>query len=354
MAIIVPCAGKSSRFPKTRPKYLLTMYDGQLMLQKCIENIKYNKQRIYFVILKEHDYKYGSKKLIEKIFNNSKKIKVVVLQNETSGPAETVYKISKKLASKEPLYIKDCDSFFNQKFKIQNSVAVVNLNKNKKISNISAKSFVTKNSQDLVTNIVEKSVVSNLISVGGYSFAKSEVFNEAYREVSKNVKTELFVSNIIRHALIKTPFISDEVTNYVDVGTYDDFVNYNHSHPTIFCDIDGTIVFNQSKFFKKNNYLTEAKPIPNAIKFLLKKQSEGSFIIFTTSRDAFYKKVTNTLLKKHGFKNFKIIFNLPHSPRVVINDHDVTNPYPTAISINPPRDNNEYWSKFDLAKKKFK
>ena len=354
MAIIVPCAGRSSRFPKTRPKYLLTMYDGQLMFEKCLESLKFYNQKIYFIILKEHDHKYGSKKLIEKVFNKSKSVKILTLNNETTGPAETVYKVSKTIKSEEPLYIKDCDSFFNQKLKKENSVAVIDLKKNRSISNISSKSFVTKNSQDLITNIVEKSVVSNLISVGGYSFANAGIFNAAFREVSKSIKSELFVSNVIRHALIKTPFIANEVSDYIDVGTYDDFVAYNHSHPTIFCDIDGTIIYNQSKYFKKNNYNKEPKPILNAIKFLLKKQEEGSQIIFTTSRDSFYKNITNRMLKKYGFKKYKIIFNLPHSPRVVINDHDVSNPYPTAISINPPRDNNEYWSKFDLAKKKFK
>ena len=35
MAVIIPCAGRSSRYPGTRPKYLLTMYDGELMFEKA-------------------------------------------------------------------------------------------------------------------------------------------------------------------------------------------------------------------------------------------------------------------------------------------------------------------------------
>ena len=36
-SLIIPVAGKSSRYPGMRPKWLLTMPDGKLMLEKSIE-----------------------------------------------------------------------------------------------------------------------------------------------------------------------------------------------------------------------------------------------------------------------------------------------------------------------------
>lgn len=35
-SLIIPCGGKSSRFPNMRPKWLLTHPDGQLMIQKAV------------------------------------------------------------------------------------------------------------------------------------------------------------------------------------------------------------------------------------------------------------------------------------------------------------------------------
>ena len=37
--LIIPCAGKSSRFPNMKPKYMLTHPDGKLMIEKAMENI---------------------------------------------------------------------------------------------------------------------------------------------------------------------------------------------------------------------------------------------------------------------------------------------------------------------------
>ena len=56
MAVVIPCAGRSSRFPNTRPKYLLTMHTGQLMIESAVE--PYLDQDIHIVILKEHNEKY--------------------------------------------------------------------------------------------------------------------------------------------------------------------------------------------------------------------------------------------------------------------------------------------------------
>lgn len=37
--LILPVAGRSSRFPGMRPKWLLTMPDGKLMLEKAVERL---------------------------------------------------------------------------------------------------------------------------------------------------------------------------------------------------------------------------------------------------------------------------------------------------------------------------
>ena len=341
MAIVIPCAGRSSRFPNTRPKYLLTMHTGKLMIENAVD--PYLDQDVHIVILKEHDEKYNVSSVIEKLYGSNKNVRLHILDEETAGPAETVYKVSKTLADNEPLFIKDCDSFFKGDFRKDNHICVVDLRKNLDITKVAAKSFAVTNNQMMITNVVEKSVVSNYICVGGYGFENAKEFNNAFEKILDS-ENEIFVSHVIKYMLDSKNFVANEVTDYIDVGTYNEFVSHNQSKTTIFCDIDGTVFYNQSRLFE-NDYSNEPVPIPNAIKYLLQKQEDGCKIIFITSRPSNYKGVTEKKLQECGFKDYMIIYDLPHAPRTIINDYSASNPYPTAISINVPRDDNEFWSK---------
>lgn len=342
MAVIIPCAGRSSRFNGTRPKYLLTLFNGQFMFEKAAAPY-IETEIVYFVILKDHDEKYKVKEAFNRVYNNHPNVKIVVLEEETSGPAETVYEVTKNLKDDEFIFIKDCDSFFESELKKENHVCVADLRTNLSITKVAAKSFAIVNDQDMITNIIEKSVVSNYVCVGGYAFKHAKEYNAAFCKL-KNKNGEIFVSHIIKEILNDCPFEIQRVSNYVDVGTYEEFVTYNKSHPTIFCDIDGTIFYNQSKIFD-NHYGNIPVAIESAVKFLLSKQQTGSKIIFCTSRPSTFKTITIDSLDALGFKNYEILFDLPHAPRVMINDYSLTNPYPTSISINVPRDDDQFWSK---------
>ena len=344
MAVVVPCAGRSSRFPGTRPKYLLTMYDGELMVEKAVKPYLATED-IFIIILREHARKYDAEIALNKIYQNHPNVQIHVLEEETTGPAETVYQVVKKIQPNAPLFVKDCDSFFDSALSYTNHVCVADLRSNQHVTNVAAKSYAVVNEQKMLTNIVEKSVVSNFICVGGYGFASAGQFMQSYEKLKRGYDgAEIFLSHVIRNLLDETSFEIEEIDNYVDVGTYKEFVEYNQSKPTIFCDIDGTVFYNQSKYFS-NSYDTYPKPIQNAVEYLLKKEELGCKIIFTTSRPDDAREVTLEALRRCGFKDISILFNMPHSPRMVINDSSKTNPYPTALSMNVPRDDNEYWGK---------
>lgn len=87
--VIVPCAGKSSRFPNLRPKYLLVNPTGNLMLIDAISKINLNDCRIIITILSEHEKKYGVTEILNKFFPNMG-VEVCVLDGETSSQSETV------------------------------------------------------------------------------------------------------------------------------------------------------------------------------------------------------------------------------------------------------------------------
>ena len=53
--LILPIAGESSRFPGMRPKWLLTMPDGKIMLEKAVEILEMSDyDRVVVVCLKKH------------------------------------------------------------------------------------------------------------------------------------------------------------------------------------------------------------------------------------------------------------------------------------------------------------
>ncbi len=91
--LILPVAGQSARFPGMRPKWLLTMPDGFLMVEKSVSLFNLNVfSRIIVVVLKEHLIKHANKKklLLSLKKNISKKIEIVELNKPKSCKAETV------------------------------------------------------------------------------------------------------------------------------------------------------------------------------------------------------------------------------------------------------------------------
>ena len=131
--LILPAAGQSSRYPNMRPKWLITMPDGKLMIEKSISDFNYKIfDKIYIVVLDEHLKKYVDKRnLLRSLKKNiSKKIELIVLKKATSCQAETVYKAIKQKNIKGGIVIKDCDNSFKCNFdkKQSNEIMVLNLN----------------------------------------------------------------------------------------------------------------------------------------------------------------------------------------------------------------------------------
>ena len=95
--LIIPCAGKSSRFPNMKPKYMLTHPDGKLMIEKSIEQLNIDIfDRIIITIVKPHDEKYDAGLIMYQVFQNNPKVEVCVLDDFTSSASETIYQTIKK------------------------------------------------------------------------------------------------------------------------------------------------------------------------------------------------------------------------------------------------------------------
>lgn len=333
MEVIVPAAGLSTRFPNVKPKYLHYAYDHKMMLVKAVE--KYiGKHNITVVILQEHVDKYNAMDFVKNELPNAR---IIVLDKPTKGPAETVYMALKEIGNHNfDFLVKDCDSFFTHDVPSHNFVCVSRIDVHKTLRNLSAKSFVKYNNQNIITDIIEKKVVSDSFCVGAYKFNSSKKYRENFEKID-NTNSEIFVSHIISQLLDQEEvFIRQEVTDYYDVGTADDWHEYNNK-PVIFCDIDGTIIKAQGRYGK---YTFNDPPIvlENNVRTIKKYQENGSMIIFTTSRPKDSEEQTKSMLKDLGFTDFQLITGLHNSSRILINDYNAANPFPRAIAVNLVRD----------------
>lgn len=331
MEIIVPAAGLSSRFPDTRPKYSLFTYSGEMMLKKAIEPFL-GKHRINIGILKKHDDEFNLKSLILNEIEGN--INIVIIDKETLGPADTVFQILEKaeIPDKSEILIKDCDSFFNFDYSIGNFICVARLYDQESINKPASKSYIISNDQGTITKIIEKSIISDKFCVGGYKFESASLFKTAFKKL-KNVNSELFVSGIIEICLSDKLIFSEKiVSDYVDVGTIKEWLNYNDK-AVIFCDIDGTLIEAQSK----NEYDNLGVQLIENTKAILKLIKENNQVFFVTARPESAREKTVKTLENIGFINPNIIMGLYNCKRVLINDFNNANPYPRAISINIQR-----------------
>ena len=341
MEVIVPAAGLSTRFPNVKPKYLHFGYDNKMMLVKAVEPF-IGKHDITVVILQDHIDKYNA---FEFVRNELPEANIVTVHKPTRGPAETVRIALKNIQYSNGLsyppkdfsfLVKDCDSFFSHEILPQNYVCVSNIADHETLQKISSKSFVKYNNQNIVTDIIEKKVVSDTFCVGAYKFNSANYYLDIYDRI-QNREGELFVSHIIQDMLGSDQiFVKNEVSNYVDVGTAEDWHKYNDM-PVIFCDIDGTLIKAQSRygFYTYNDPPVVLEENRNRVK---EYHDKGCQIIFTTARPHTYREQTNKMLSLLGFKNFELITGLNNSARILINDYNKSNPYPRATAINIQRD----------------
>lgn len=329
MEIVIPAAGLSSRFPNMKPKYLLYDFQGNLMIKNAVAPW-IGRDNITIGILKEHDQKYHASEIIS---SEIPEARIIIIDEPTRGPADTVSHIIERANLSGALLIKDCDSFFTIDPVVGNSVCVSYIDQHEVLKKLASKSFVRENDQNVIIDIVEKQVVSNCFCVGGYQFEDSSVFLDAFNALDHT--TEVFVSHVILQAMIQgSIFTTTQVSNYVDVGTAEDWFEYN-DRPTIFCDIDGTLIQNQDRC-GPNAYSTSPIVLKENVDRIKQLINDGCQVIFVTSRPNSAFTVTSKMLENLGLEGV-LITGLNNTRRILINDYNTANPYPRAEAINIPR-----------------
>ncbi|WP_372768513.1 glycosyltransferase family 2 protein [Pseudoalteromonas sp.] len=177
--IVVPMAGRGSRFAKEGykdPKPLIDV-NGKHMIEVVINNLKPKQEhRFIFVCQKEHVEAYNLKDVFKKACDN---FEVVEIEGITDGAAITVLKARDFFDSDEPLMIANSDQWVDMDINeylgdmitrdLSGSMLTMKANDPKW-------SYAKLDSNNLVTEVVEKVVVSDEATVGIYNFQKGSDF----------------------------------------------------------------------------------------------------------------------------------------------------------------------------------
>ena len=335
MKVIVPCAGRSSRFPNMRPKYMLTHPDGNMMVRKAVDSLNVKASDVIITILKEHEDQYDISRGLKD--NLGEDITIVILDEPTKSQSETVYLTLKKASVNESFLVKDSDNIFSFPSKNEdiNYVCYSDIHEHEEI-NPGNKSYIKLNEQDIVVDIVEKKIISSFFNVGGYYFRNPQIFISSFEDLSKKEeKSELYVSHIIQDLITnkKEIFFGRKVSNYLDWGTLNDWSKYIKKFRTFFFDIDGVLFQNGSQHFKPR--WQDTLPLKENLE-IIKKLSEDPYtqVFFVTTRPEKYRELTEKKLKELGINYRSIIMGCLHAKRVIVNDFSNTTGYPMCEAIN--------------------
>ena len=296
---------------------------------------------IWFICLQEHEDKYQFMKgLVSELDEVGLRAKsnIVLLPEQTDSQSETVYTFLSGQELEGFVFIKDSDGFYRCDVEERNQVAYFDLNDMDDI-NARTKSYIELDVNNVITNIVEKKVVSSTFSSGGYGFADAKEFCKTFEKL-QDMDGECYISHIIFEMMLSgSTFYGTKTTDFKDWGTLDAWNKYKSQYKCLFVDIDGTLITNSSHHFPP--YTGSGEPIEDNIDLLAELHEQGrAKIILTTSRPERLRQLTIQELQTKGIPFDQLVMGLPHCQRIVINDFARSNPYPSCSAINIPRNEN--------------
>ena len=315
---------------------------NRMMVTEAISGLNLDFfDHIYFICLQDHEDKYSFMKGFVSELDDAglrEKSNIVLLPEQTDSQSETVYTFLSGYDLDGFIFIKDSDGFYRCDVEERNQVAYFDLNDMDDI-NARTKSYVDLDVNDVVTNIVEKKVISSTFSSGGYGFADAKEFCKTFEKL-QDMDGECYISHIIFEMMLSgSTFYGTKTTDFKDWGTLDAWNKYKSQYKCLFVDIDGTLITNSSHHFPP--YTGSGEPIEDNIDLLAALHEQGKAkIILTTSRPERLRQLTIQELQTKGIPFDDLVMGLPHCQRIVINDFARSNPYPSCSAINIPRNEN--------------
>jgi len=346
--VLIPAGGKSSRFIGDSPKMMRTHPQGKLLIEKAIETFnEIEIDKIFLITTKDIIDSYNLYIKFKQAFNN--RVELIELPIQTKSSVQTIYEgvkvIGPKISLDDSIFIKDVDNlvtFDCNNFDFSTSASIGYSIERGGLSRLSNKSFF-KLENNLIIDFVEKKIVSDHISVGTHYFKNLAEFMVPAGELLKlcnENSSELYISHVLAKNIYEGVLYKYyEADIYKDFGTQKEWEDERNKFKTIFCDFDGTLVKNIGKYGEITWADHSDVILKNNMNLLKNLHENGSQIIITTSRPKSEKIYINKLLNDAGIKAHEIICDLNHSQRVLINDFNTTNIYPTALAVNLKRNN---------------
>jgi len=217
--IVIPMAGHGSRFSKAGyvdPKPLIPVL-GKPMIELVIDNLKPScDHRFIFICQAEHLHNYPLRSLLE---TKAPGCHVIEVGTVTEGAACTVLLAKPYIDNVDQLMIANCDQYIDVDInhylesltpKVDGLIMTMKENSNKW-------SYIELDSQNKITRVVEKEVVSDEATVGIYNYQRGADFvNAAERMIEKNfrVNNEFYVAPAYNEL-----FSAGKNINYFNIGT---------------------------------------------------------------------------------------------------------------------------------------
>lgn len=197
--IVIPMAGHGSRFAKAGyvdPKPLIPVF-GKPMIELVIDNLKPNcNHRFIFICQAEHLHNYPLQNLLE---TKAPDCKIIEVSKVTDGAACTVLLAKEFINNYDQLMIANCDQYID--VNINNYLNRLSSDVDGLIMTMKESSdkwsYIELNSQNEITRVVEKEVVSDEATVGIYNYQHGSDFVKAAEQmIAKNcrVNNEFYVA----------------------------------------------------------------------------------------------------------------------------------------------------------------
>jgi hypothetical protein len=352
MKVIVPCCGRSSRFPNQPPKWMLPGHDGRPMIALALSKIGVSLDDVVVAILRDHEDRYQVTAGLTATFG--RQIRVIIHEQPTKSQAETVALTLQKMATpagpfSEPFLIKDSDNVFALP-KVEeehNYVCVESLNHFDSI-NPRNKSYLQVDHKGSVTNIREKVVISDLFNVGGYYFTNPAQFLDMYEKLSANItdwNRELYISDIIGAMILEgVPFRANPVTGYQDWGTVHEWKKALLSRRTYICMLDGFLFERGSEQFHPR--FPDVKAHPQAVDALQKLAAAGHTILYLSIRPESLRALTEEQLMRAQAPAGSVMYGCPISSVTLVSAPHATLPFRTAHALELSATDDNLFEKF--------
>jgi len=346
--VIIPAAGKSSRYNGDKPKWLRTHPDGRLMIDHAFDTFSEIECDKYIITTTELNDEFNIETILKDAYPQLTKL--LLIDRHTNSSVDTILEgisMIDELSYDRPIFIKDTDNYVKIDWSgvdMNTSFTVGYDLKNGNVDNVTNKSYIIYNDMGYVTDFVEKQVVSDTIGVGThYIKTLSEFMSSAVEltSIRDNYSTEIYMSHLVSLSIYKGHnYKIVHTTSYEDYGTQLDWNQVQYNHKVIFCDFDGTLVKNKGRYGDNNWFTHIETPLTDNINTLKLHYTNGAQIVITTSRCGSESEYIKEFLRGYGIEVKDVITDCFHSPRYLINDFAYTNPYPSARAINIPRDGN--------------